>query len=215
MSKWVSLIGRKFGLLTVLDLDPTRGRGKKKRRFWKCECACGNITSVVTDALVNDLTHSCGCQMGKSHGMSYTRQYNIWKGAKTRCMNKNDTSFHHYGGRGITICDKWLTFEGFWEDMRDGYCDNLTLDRVDVNGNYEKGNCRWVTMKDQGNNKRNTVFHIIDGEKMCHADIAKKFNISVKNLCNRLDRGWCIEMAAKTPVDVSKGYTRGMKFKLN
>ena len=99
------------------------------------------------------------------------------------------------------MCDKWLTFEGFWEDMKDGYDDTLSIERKDNNGNYEKSNCRWATMKEQANNRRNTPFYTIDGEKMRADEIAEKYNISIHALKHRLRRGWDAKLAATTAVE--------------
>jgi len=198
MSK--NLTGQRFGLLVALEIDNTEREGARKRRYWKCQCDCGKVTSVVTDCLTRDITHSCGCGEGKSHGMSYTRQYNIWQGVKSRCLGKNDTAFHHYGGRGILVCDKWLKFEGFWEDMQEGYSDDLTLERKDVNGNYEKSNCRWATVQEQHYNMRSNRIFTIDNERMCLAQVVKKYNIASATIWNRLNDGWDIKRVVDTPI---------------
>lgn len=125
--------------------------------------------------------------MSKTHKMSKTRPYVIWKGIKSRCYNKKSYAFVDYGGRGIGMCDKWLGFEGFWEDMQDGYNDTLTIDRIDTNGNYCKENCRWATREEQNRNKRSNVFFEIEGKKMILPDIAKKYNIPYKRLKARIE----------------------------
>ena len=129
-----------------------------------------------------------------------------------RSLNKNNSSFSLYGERGITVTPEWSKFEVFWEDMQDGYGDNLTLDRKDVNGNYEKSNCRWATQEEQQNNKRNTVYYLIDGEKMCQMDIVKKFNIKRSNICNRIRLGWSIEEIIKIPI--SKKGEHNIRYKI-
>lgn len=142
---------------------------------WLCECDCGNQIVVTTTHLKSGHTKSCGCYakevsvrngLKKKHGMTKTRIHRIWSQIKTRCFNSKDEHFKDYGGRGITICDEWKnSFESFYEwSMANGYEDNLTIDRIDVNGNYCPENCRWATMKEQNDNKRNTVLLTFEGE---------------------------------------------------
>jgi hypothetical protein len=139
---------KKVGRLTMLE--------KTEKRRIRCLCECGNMTEVY-DANIGKTTNSCGClakELISTHGMSNTRQYEIWLDMKGRCLKYKKLGYENYGGRGITFSEKWSSFEGFWEDMRDGYSDNLTLDRIDPNGNYCKENCRWVSKATQSRNKR-------------------------------------------------------------
>lgn len=200
------LTGQRFGLLVALEIDDAESENHK-RIYWKCMCDCGKMNSVVMDSLSNGRTRSCGCLKG-TQKTSYGRPYSIWEHMRGRCLNENNTNFANYGGRGISVTGKWKTFKGFWEDMKDGYRDDLTLDRIDVNGNYEKGNCRWATMKEQGNNRRDTIYYIIDGEKMCQSDVIEKFSIPITTLYKRIKNGWDIERAVRTPID-----TRYQRFK--
>lgn len=119
--------------------------------------------------------------------MSKTRQYGIWKAIKKRCYNKKDYAYSNYGSRGIEVCKKWLSFEGFWEDMCNGYEDNLTIDRINNNGNYCKENCRWATREEQSKNKRNNIFYVVDGKKMILREISKKYGIEYKKLKARIE----------------------------
>ena len=160
-----SLIGQNFSKLTVLDQNIEEYSGK--RRFMcVCQCKCGNIKKVLSDSLKGGKTTSCGCTQKENHyikhNMSDTRFYYIWNGIRMRCNNINDTCYSKYGGRGISICDKWLTFENFKDDMYDSYLKHIerygekqtTIDRINSLGNYEPSNCRWATYKEQNNNKR-------------------------------------------------------------
>lgn len=134
--------------------------------YWNCKCHCGNEFQTTSGRLRGGYTKSCGCLQRESvkkantiHGMSATRQYESWRGIIRRISNVKDKYYMDYGGRGITYDPKWETFEGFWEDMSEGYSDELTLDRIDVNGNYCKENCRWVSMSIQNHNQRKRVGH--------------------------------------------------------
>lgn len=137
--------------------------GKVKRQF-ECECDCGNKTIVRLTNLRTSTTKSCGCWklnttkiIGKEntkHGLTRTRTYNSWQSMKYRCLNPNSRGYEHYGGRGITICDRWLnSFQNFLEDMGERPL-GTSIDRIDVNGNYEPSNCKWSTHKQQNNNRR-------------------------------------------------------------
>lgn len=143
------------------------------------------------------------------HGMWQTRQYRIWVNMRTRCTNPKANNYHNYGGRGITYDPKWETFEGFWEDMQEGYSDELTLDRIDNDGNYCKENCKWITMKEQQNNRRNNHLLTHDGKTQTIAEWARELNVSPRTLVPRITtKGWSVEKGLTTPV---KKYNYGRK----
>ncbi len=136
-----------------------------------------------------------------THGMTNTRMFKIWDGMLQRCNNKNAPNYYLYGGRGIKVCSRWSKFEHFYEDMKKGYLDNLTLDRVNNDGNYSVDNCRWATRKEQANNKRNNRFIEYKGIRDTAANWARFFGISSGVLWNRLYfLKWSIEEAFFTPV---------------
>ena len=159
MSTFIDLTGKRFGRLYVEGRAENRGR----RVYFRCICDCGNVVSVNTNSLKNGNTKSCGCirrettrASSKTHGMCKTKLYTMWRNMKARCMNKNNTSYHWYGERGITICDEWLnSFEAFYNwAINSGYSHDLSIDRIDVNGNYCPTNCRFATKKEQARNMR-------------------------------------------------------------
>ncbi len=160
MGKRSELAGERFGRLVVREYSHSN---KDKRACWTCDCDCGGIAVSTTANLKQGFSTSCGCshkekllERSTTHGLSARRIYNIWSGLKNRCECVHNTAYKYYGGRGITYAKEWKLFENFFRDMKDGYSDDLSIDRIDVNGNYCKENCRWATDKEQANNKRNT-----------------------------------------------------------
>ncbi len=195
------LTGQRFGKLTVLEFVPDENRYAK----WKCQCDCGKKTITRGDCLISGDTKSCGClakensiKQGKvqgiknvQHGQRKTRLYAIWSRMKGRCYNPHDTKYAYYGGRGITVCDEWIdNFQAFYDwSMANGYCDNLTIDRIDVNGDYTPTNCRWTDMKTQCRNTRRNVLVVYNGKTMTIAEAAERSGLSDKTLYSRYYRG--------------------------
>lgn len=195
--------GQIFNRLTVLK-EVEKRDGK---RYFKCICECGNSGEYRLISMRAGKIKSCGCLRSEqnrtvaiTHGKRNTRLYSIWHSMKQRCFNPNNLKYEFYGERGVSIYKKWVdSFELFYNwAIQNGYSNNLTLDRIEVNGNYEPSNCRFISMKEQSRNKRNNVFIEFNGEKLCVVDWAKKLQISNSAMQKRL-KNWTLEKALTEP----------------
>ncbi len=175
-----------------------------RRSFlWNCQCDCGNSKLILGENLTKTKgTKSCGClavetQIKTTHGQSNNRTYKSWNCMLMRCNNQNDIHYKDYGARGIKVCKKWLTFEGFYEDMGDRPKD-MTLHRMNNNGNYCKENCKWATAKEQARNRRDSHFINYNNVTKTLSEWAYDMNLPINTLLNRLNRGWSIEKSLNT-----------------
>lgn len=188
----IDLTGQRFGRLTVQNYSHSiRGLA-----IWNCECDCGSSTTTRGSELRKGTTLSCGClrkeitsERFTRHGRCQTRMYSIWSDMKKRCDNPNHKHYDKYGGRGIAYCERWKDFTNFYEDMHATYQDHLTIDRIDFNGNYEKGNCRWTTMDVQWNNTRKCVFIEIDGIRDTVKNMCRKYNSKYDRVVRCIKQG--------------------------
>lgn len=205
MSRLIDLTGRNFDKLKVVE----RAEDKGGQTMWLCSCECGNVTIVNASALRSGHTKSCGCyrytipkEINTKHGKSRTQTHKTWCDIKSRCLCLTDHAYKDYGGRGITVCDRWrYSFEAFYEDVSKLPHFNekgFTLDRIDNDGNYEPNNVRWVDRITQGNNKRNNRLITYNGETHTMAEWARIKGINYNLLANRLYGGWDIARALET-----------------
>jgi hypothetical protein len=188
--------GQRYGKLTVIrkQIKPT-----VTGVHFLCRCVCGTKKLVRTDHLAKGITISCGCHQ-KTHALSSTRTYRIWMNMKYRCFNPNAPQYKNYGAIGITVADHWLNFQNFFDDIGHSPTDHHSIDRINVNGNYEPGNCRWATKKEQANNRRNN--HIIEfkGQHKTLSQWADDLKLPYGILSHRINiYKWSIEKSLTTP----------------
>lgn len=184
--------GEKFGRLTAVRLIERRG---SRNHLWEWSCECGGMAVIGISGVVKGSSRSCGClrremlsARNEKHGMSklHKREYRTWKDMRSRCNNPNNQDFNDYGGRGISVCERWDDFSAFLSDM--GLRpEGMTIDRIDVNGDYEPLNCRWATQKTQANNKRNN--RVLDNGKTL-AQNCEELGISHSKVQYRLLAGY-------------------------
>jgi hypothetical protein len=208
-----NMIGKRFGRLVIIE----KIINKSGPKIYKCRCDCGKEINVRLTSLKTGNSKSCGCLRRDSlliantkHGFSKIGQikgeYRSYYAMKNRCYNPDAVGYNQYGGIGIKVCERWLeSFNNFIEDMGLKPSPLHTLDRYpDVNGNYEPGNCRWATKKEQGNNRRNTKYVIYEGEKVPLAVLAQKMGFNYDLVNRRLRIGWDLMTAINTPKKYSR-----------
>lgn len=186
--------GLTYGRLTVLYYE---------RSKWVCKCECGNTTSVAPYSLNKGLTTSCGClqketlaSIRTTHGMTNSKEYRAWRAMLNRCNRPENDNYGSYGGRGIAVCERWVnSFENFYSDMGPAPSDNHTVDRLDGEGNYEPGNCRWATMVTQNNNRSSNRMVDYNGTRISVAELARQSDIPYNTVRNRIAAGLTAEEA--------------------
>lgn len=205
MGLFVDITGKKYGMLTAIS--PTEARSSSGSVFWRFRCDCGNEKIVLGQTAISGRVVSCGCYHAKvageqgrkkrTHGQEPQRLYNSWMGMMSRCYNPNSEKYARYGGRGIAVCEEWRkNFEPFrdWSFIN-GYSANLTIDRINCDGNYEPGNCRWTDQKTQQRNRSTNRRFEINGEILCLSEISERTGVNYNTLKTRLSHGLCIEDA--------------------
>lgn len=189
-----NLSGKRFGRLTVLR----PAYRENTTSVWLCSCDCGNITYASGYALTSGRTQSCRClhkellsKRQKTHGLTDKHPiYRTWRGMKQRCLYPNHACFNRYGGRGIKICDRWLDFKNFYEDMRPTWFKGASIDRVNTNGDYTPENCRWATPKQQANNSNRNLVIDLYGTRKSLTEWCEQLNLNYRTVLGRINRGW-------------------------
>lgn len=209
----IDLTGRRFGRLVVESFAGCRliGPSQTSNRQWLCRCDCGNVAVLLACNLGGKGTLSCGClqkemasQHNSTHGMVRSPEFNVWVRMRQRCTNPKSKDYPNYGGRGITVCERWMeSFENFFTDMGLRPSSAYTLDRIDNSGNYGPGNCRWATRREQNLNTRQNRFLTYKGRTLTTSEWADVIGLPRKILHKRVHRGWSVERILTTPV---KGY---------
>lgn len=240
-SRFIDMTGKEFTYLKVIEFTGRQEHPNgSKSVLWKCECKCGNIVTVQGAALRNGNTKSCGClhhtidkETGKmvliackpisTHNKTNTRIYRIYRGILSRCFSPSCTAYKDYGGRGITVCEEWVSPDGkmghpakgdqgfvnFYNwSIANGYNDTLSIDRKDNDGPYAPWNCRWTTTTVQGNNKRDTKYITIDGEKLSYADTERKYSLKRGYISQKLRSGWDVDILAYSILHPDHGICR-------
>lgn len=194
----IDLTGQRFGRLLVVERSAA---AKKSSARWVCQCDCGGHTEVYGYVLRADRAKSCGCNRPRlngsplKHGMRCRGRTSTertlarcWSAMLDRCLNPKNSQFHNYGGRGISVCERWLKLENFVADMSPRP-PGLTLERIDNDGDYAPGNCRWATYKEQGQNRRTNVKATVWGETLTAAVIAERSGLHKATIARRIHRG--------------------------
>lgn len=196
-------IGKKYGRLTILTIF----RGNKNRKFAQCICECGKYCTADLYSIVSRHTQSCGCYRRESshdvnfkHGKRNTLLYKMWSMMVDRCHNPRNQSYERYGGRGITVCDRWRKFINFYEDMGEKP-GGMQLDRIDNNKGYFKENCRWTTSQQNNRNRRDSLFVEFRGNNILLKELAEQYNMPYKTVFARISYyGMTPEEAITIPI---------------
>lgn len=200
------LTGKTFGRLMVIKrADPPR---KFNSAMWECQCECGNTKMYSGSSLMQQQTRSCGClkkeltkDLKYTHGQRYTRLHCIWGNMKQRTLNPNNKSAKNYNLRGISICEDWKVFEMFYDwANKNGYEEHLTIERIDNDGNYEPGNCRWATKLEQSRNTRKSIVYTYKNETRCLSEFCDMLGLNYHTIYSRIEKGWELEKAFETPI---------------
>jgi len=197
MTRRLELAGQRFGRLVAIEPGPNQ-RG---RVTWHCQCDCGGESWPHATSLISGNSKSCGCLGGENllkavtkHGQTGSPEYRAWLGAKARCYRSTLPGYADWGGRGITVCDRWLnSYESFLADMGPRPSPAYSLDRIDNDLNYEPGNCRWATIADQTRNRRSNIWVTLDGKRLTAKDGARAIGVDEKTVYRRLKQGWSFD----------------------
>lgn len=207
MAKHKDMTGCRFGRLLVVERIPSDRFGNAK---WKCICDCGGVSEPLGQSLRYGATTSCGCISKElavsraTHGASGSSEYKAWHAMIERCTTPSHHKWHRYGARGISVCERWMSYENFLLDMGPRH-KGLTIDRKDNDGNYEPENCRWATQMQQGSNRSNNRIVALGGESLTISEAARRVGINLSTIRNRIRSGWTVDAAlAKKPQPIKE-----------
>jgi len=200
----IDIVGQTYGKLTVLKYN---SGSRTKKATWACKCDCGGMAHVIGANLKNGTTKSCGCisidrmaKLNKTHGLSSkVPEYSVWADMRSRCTNTNRKCYADYGARGIKVCERWDSFENFYSDMGKRPTSKHSIERDDVNGDYEPSNCRWATQVEQANNKTNSVYYTYKGTTKTFANWMRILSISRTHFGRMIKRMTFEEIVEKYP----------------
>lgn len=202
MPAFIDLTGTRFGRWYVLS-RAENNRHKQPR--WNCLCDCGNEKAVIGGALASGASRSCGClnidvhratciKRNTTHGLTKTPEHDTWVNIRQRCENPKCLTYAKYGAKGISVCERWQSFENFLADMGKKPTPKHTIDRFPNNsGNYEPGNCRWATQAQQQVNRRNNVFVSYNGETLVIPEWSRRTGVAIETIRQRIKKGWPLE----------------------
>lgn len=210
MSSIIDITNLRFGKLIVLKYYSIALNGGGSN--WLCACDCGNTVICLSNRLRRGLVNSCGCiskeitiKRNYKHGLANSKLYRVYRAMISRCLNKKNKSYKYYGGRGIKVCDRWLeSFENFYEDMGNKYSNGLSIDRIDVNGDYCPENCKFSNSIEQARNKTDNILIEYNNDKKILKDWADYYNLSYKAVWARINYGWDLEKVFNTPIRKNK-----------
>jgi hypothetical protein len=200
MQKILDLVGKRYGRLTVRERRANSPAGKTR---WLVGCDCGNTRIVIGSELTSGHTASCGCivrQHGDAAHGKPSPEWKAWRAMRERCGKPQHKAYARYGGRGISVCDRWSIYENFLADMGRRTSPKHSLDRINNDGNYEPGNCRWATNTQQSTNRSSSQFLTLDGKRMTMSQWAKAHGMATSRLGRRLSSGWDLRRALTAPM---------------
>lgn len=210
---------KRFGRLVVVREAEPQIQVLRSRRYWLCQCDCGATSLTEQSKLLSGHTRSCGClktergrengKRNRTHGRTHTAEYFAWGAMLRRCTDPHNIGYKDYGGRGITVCERWRSFAAFFADMGPRSSPAHSIDRFpDNNGNYEPGNCRWATKEEQDNNRRSSRFLTFQGQRLSCAQWARRLGFHYNLIYQRLRKGWTIERTLTEPPKEKRQSTR-------
>lgn len=193
MTRFINLAGQRFGRLTVLNDFKREG----SHTYWECRCDCGVVKSFTANNMRQGNSRSCGCHKSRliteaktRHGLSHAKEHNAWLAMKARCYQDAAPGYENYGGRGIMVCERWLSsFDAFYEDIGKAPSPQHSIDRINNDGNYEPGNCRWATRTEQSRNRRSNILVDTPWGKITLIEASEKSGVNYSKLRGRWKRG--------------------------